>query len=60
MLRNGDIACRINAEGWLTFTNARGETMLSEYWRNRYNIHRFATPLNVDGRELVCPRAGCQ
>ena len=52
VLRNGDIACRINAEGWLTFTNARGETMLSEYWRNRYNIHRFATPLNVDGREL--------
>ena len=52
-LRNGDLTCRVNDEGWLTFENARGETLLTEYWRNRYRISRFATPLNVDGRELA-------
>ena len=53
VLRNGRIACHINAEGWLRFTDAKGCTLLEEYWRNRNNIHRFATPLNVDGRELA-------
>ncbi len=51
-LRNGSITCHINDEGWLRFENARGENLLSEYWRNRHNIHRYAMPLNVDGREL--------
>ncbi|MCE5342188.1 MAG: family 31 glucosidase, partial [Eubacteriales bacterium] len=51
-IRNGDLLCHINAEGWLRFANARGETLLTEYWRNRNDIRRYAVPLNVDAREL--------
>ncbi len=52
-IANGNITCRINAEGWLSFTGAHGQTLLAEYWRNRYDIHRYAVPLNIDGRELT-------
>ena len=52
-IRNGNLTCLINAEGWLRFTNEQGQTLLAEYWRNRHNIHRYAMPLNVDGREFA-------
>ncbi len=51
-IQNGKIRCCINEEGWLRFENASGELLLSEYWRNRWNIHRYAVPLNVGAREL--------
>jgi len=51
-IQNGKILCHINEEGWLRFENTRGELLLSEYWRNRYNIHRYAMPLNLCAREL--------
>lgn len=51
-IQNGKIRCHLNEEGWLRFENTRGELLLSEYWRNRWNIHRYAVPLNVSAREL--------
>lgn len=51
-IQNGKIRCRVNEEGWLCFENTRGEILLSEYWRNRWNIRRYAVPLNVSAREL--------
>lgn len=51
-LQNGRITARVNAEGWLSFENERGEILLEEYWRNRNNIYRFATPLNLSAREM--------
>jgi alpha-D-xyloside xylohydrolase len=52
LIRNGTLSCHIGAEGWLHFTNTRGETLLREYWRNRNNLRRYCVPLNVDAREL--------
>ena len=51
-IQNGKIVCHINEEGWLRFENERRELLLSEYWRNRFNIRRYAVPLNVGAREL--------
>ena len=52
-IRNGKIDCRISAEGWLTFTGENGRTLLTEYWRNRNDIHRYCMPLNIDGRDFA-------
>jgi alpha-D-xyloside xylohydrolase len=52
-IQNGNLTCRINAEGWLSFENAAGRTLLTEYWRNRNNIQRYAMPLNIDAREFA-------
>jgi len=51
-VRCGSLECRVNAEGWLSFWNARGELLLEEYWRDRARIDRFALPLNLAAREL--------
>jgi alpha-D-xyloside xylohydrolase len=51
-IRNGDIECRVNAEGWLSFYDRSGRLLLEEHWRNRNKIDRFAVPLNLSAREL--------
>jgi len=51
-IRNGNIVCRVNAEGWLRFENADGALLLEEFWRDRNDIHRYAVPLNLTAREL--------
>lgn len=51
-ITNGNITASFNHEGWISFTNQRGETLLQEYWRNRNRIDRYCVPLRVDAREL--------
>lgn len=51
-LENGKITARLNEEGWISFENARGETLLKECWQNNNRIHRYSLPTNVPGREL--------
>ena len=51
-LRNGKITAHLNEEGWLTFQNARGETLLRECWRDRYRVNRYCLPLYIPAREL--------
>ncbi len=52
-IANGRIAAEVDEEGWITFTNARGEVLTREYWRQRNRIDRYCVPLRVDGRELM-------
>jgi hypothetical protein len=35
-IANGNITCRINAEGWLSFTGAPRANAACGVWRNRY------------------------
>ncbi len=49
---NGRITCFVNAEGWLTFLNQRGEILTGEYWRNRDRICRYSTSLRIPARSL--------
>lgn len=51
-LINGKITALLNEEGWLSFLNQKGETLLREYWRNRDRVSRYAVPVGVAGREL--------
>ena len=51
-ITNGKITASYNHEGWLTFTNDKGEVLLKEFWRNRSRIDRYCIPLNLSGREL--------
>ncbi|MEO8183801.1 MAG: glycoside hydrolase family 31 protein [Deltaproteobacteria bacterium] len=48
----GELTAQINREGWLRFVNRRGELLLEEYWRDRRDLSRFSSPLNLAGREL--------
>ena len=51
-LTNGKITARINAEGWISFFNEKGDILLEEYWRNRDRIDRYCVPLRIEAREL--------
>jgi alpha-D-xyloside xylohydrolase len=51
-IQNGELTAHVSDEGWLRFTNAAGELLLEERWRNRGKLTRYASPLNVAGREL--------
>jgi alpha-D-xyloside xylohydrolase len=51
-IQNGNIIAKFNPEGWLSFTDAKGNELLSEYWRNRNRIDRYCAPLNYSAREL--------
>ena len=50
--RNGRISAKINAEGWISFYNQKGELLTEEYWRNRDRICRYSTSLRIPAREL--------
>lgn len=55
-LVNGRLVVKVNFEHWISFWQKNDDgtekLLLEEYWRNRRRIDRFATPVNVDGREL--------
>jgi alpha-D-xyloside xylohydrolase len=51
-LANGAIVAELDREGRLAFRGADGRPLLAEYWRNRDRMDRFASPLNLSGREL--------
>ena len=51
-ISNGELTANINDEGWLRFTNGAGLVLLEERWRNRVKVTRYASPLNIVGREL--------
>jgi len=51
-LTYGELTAHINDEGWLRFTNRAGVVLLEERWRNRGKLTRYASPLNIPGREL--------
>ncbi len=51
-LINGKLTALLSEEGWLSFLNQKGETLLREYWRNRDRVSRYAVPVGVPGREL--------
>jgi Alpha-glucosidases, family 31 of glycosyl hydrolases len=51
-IRNGKLEARINKEGWLSLNNTKGELLLEEYWRNRADLSRYTSTLNLAGREL--------
>ena len=50
--RNGKLTVTVNAEGWLSFRNQKGELLTEECWRNRDRICRYSTSLRMPAREL--------
>ncbi len=51
-LVNGKITAKVNAEGWISYYNQKGELLTAEYWRNRDRINRYAVPLRIGAREM--------
>lgn len=51
-ISNGQITAHVNAEGWISFLNHKGEVLLEEYWRDRNRIDRYCVPLRIEGRDL--------
>jgi alpha-D-xyloside xylohydrolase len=51
-ITNGNLTARLNREGWLSFVGSEGKVLLEEYWRDRRDLSRFTSPLNLAGREL--------
>lgn len=49
---NGKIRANIDAGGKITFYNGKGDILLEEYVRNRNNIKKFCSALNIDSREF--------
>ncbi|MDR1687841.1 MAG: glycoside hydrolase family 31 protein [Clostridiales bacterium] len=52
VISNGGIEARINAEGWISFYNKKGELLLEEFYRNRNNLLRYCVPFGINAREL--------
>ena len=48
----GKLTVKVNAEGWISFYNQKGDLLTQEYWRNRDRICRYAVPIRVPAREL--------
>jgi alpha-D-xyloside xylohydrolase len=51
-IRNGRIEARLNREGWLSFHDRSGRLLCEEYWRNREDIARYTSTLNLAAREF--------
>lgn len=51
-ITNGKITAKVNAEGWISFYNQKGELLTQEYWRTRDRINRYCVPLRIEAREL--------
>jgi alpha-D-xyloside xylohydrolase len=51
-IENGRIRADIDAGGKVTFYNQKGDILLEEYVRNRNNIKKFCSALNIDAREF--------
>ncbi|NLL01241.1 MAG: glycoside hydrolase family 31 protein [Clostridiales bacterium] len=52
VIENGKIRAEVDEGGKITFFNQRGEILLEEYVRNRNNIKKFNSALNIDAREF--------
>ena len=48
---NGNLICRINEYGFISFKNTKGEILLSEYWQDRQDPENHKS-LMLKGREL--------
>lgn len=48
----GKLTVKVNAEGWISFYNQKGDLLTQEYWRNRDRICRYAVPIRIPAREL--------
>lgn len=51
-IQNGKIRAEIDAGGKITFYNQKNEIILEEYVRNRKNIGKFCSALDIDAREF--------
>lgn len=51
-IRNGKIAAQISNAGKITFYNQDGKLLLEEYVRNRNDVSRFCSALELSAREL--------
>lgn len=51
-IRNGKIAAEISNAGKITFYNQDGKLLLEEYVRNRNDVSRFCSALELSAREL--------
>lgn len=52
VIENGKIRAEVDEGGKITFLNQKGEILLEEYVRNRNNIKKFNSALNIDAREF--------
>lgn len=51
-LINGKITVKVNAEGWISFYDQKGNLLTAEYWRNRDRVCRYAVPIGISAREM--------
>lgn len=51
-IENGKIHARIDKEGKITFYNDKNDVLLEEYVRNRTNVNRFCSALEIEARDL--------
>jgi alpha-D-xyloside xylohydrolase len=51
-IKNGKIRADIAANGNIRFYNQKGNLLLEEYNRNRMDISKFASPLNIKARDF--------
>lgn len=51
-IQNGKIRVDIDMGGKITFYNHKGEILLEEYVRNRNNIKKFCSALDIDARQF--------
>ncbi|NRT87161.1 glycoside hydrolase family 31 protein [Clostridium beijerinckii] len=51
-IENGKIHTRIDKEGKITFYNDKNDVLLEEYVRNRKNVNRFCSALEIEAREF--------
>ncbi|AEE97364.1 glycoside hydrolase family 31 protein [Mahella australiensis] len=51
-IKNGKIRADIMADGSIRFYNQEGRLLLEEYNRNRMDISKFSSPLNIKARDF--------
>jgi len=52
-IQNGNIRATVRYDGLTTFYNQQGKVLLQEYVRNRNELIRYCSPLNIPAREWV-------
>lgn len=51
-IENGKIIAHIDSGGKIIFYNQKGDILLEEYVRNRKNVNRFCSALEIEAREF--------
>ncbi len=51
-IENGKIHAHIDSGGKITFYNQKGDILLEEYVRNRNNVNKFCSALDIEAREF--------